>query len=247
MRHHNPALRSSYFVHSSSNSGALRLQGVAFKTALLLGLSLLSAAWVWHAFALAADLQTLQRYASGGGMASFVLALATLWRPRWAVVTAPAYALCKGLSLGSLSLVLEVFYPGVARQALPLTFAILAAMLLLYGTGIVRVSPGLRGFVLSAMGGLLLFYLSVWLLRLLGFAVPYLHEGSLLSIGLSLFIVGLASVNLLLDFDFIERARHSGAPRYMEWYSAFALLLTLVWLYLELLQLLVRLRERNRR
>ncbi len=225
----------------------MRMEGVVFKTAFLLTLSLLSAAWVWQDFAAKQDLLLLRSYASVGGVISFVCAMATLFSPGWARFTAPVYAVCKGASLAGISLLVELWYPGVALQALPLTFAVLAGMLLVYRLGLVRVTPGLYAFVLSSMMGILLFYLLTWLLQLFGIGMPYLHQGSLLGIGFSLFVVGLASLNLLFDFDFIERAQRAGAPRHMEWYGAFALLLTLVWIYLELLQLLVRMRDRNER
>jgi uncharacterized YccA/Bax inhibitor family protein len=183
-------------------------------------------------------------WAIGASLTGLVVAIATIVRPRWSPITAPIYALVEGVVLGVVSMWFETSYPGIAIQAVALTFGVLGAMLVLYTTRVIRVTQRFRTGVLAATLAIAGVYLVSLLLGLFGVRVPFLYDASPLGILISLAIVVVAALNLVLDFDLIERGARSGAPAYMEWYAAFGLLVTLVWLYLELLRLLGRLRSR---
>ena len=146
--------------------------------------------------------------------------------------------------MGALSAVLERRYPGIAIQAVALTFAVLGAMLLAYRTGLIRVTQRFRAIVVGATGAIMLLYLVSTVLSFFHVSLPFLYSSSPLSIGISLVIIAVAALNLALDFDMIESGVAQGVPRYMEWYGAFGLLVTLVWLYLEILRLLANTRQR---
>jgi uncharacterized YccA/Bax inhibitor family protein len=180
----------------------------------------------------------------GGAIGGLVLALITSFKPKIAQYTAPFYALAEGLLLGGLSAVLEAKYPGLVMKAVGLTFATLFAMLFAYKTGWIRATQKFKSGVIAATGGIMLFYLVSWILNMFGFNMGF-HSASLVSIGFSLFVVVIAALNLILDFDFIEKGAESGAPKYMEWYGAFGLMVTLVWLYVELLRLLAKFASRD--
>lgn len=187
-------------------------------------------------------------YMLPAAVAGFVLALVTIFRKTWAPVTAPLYAFAEGLFIGGISLVLEAAYPGIVIPAVSLTVGIFIAFLLIYRSHLVRVTDKLRIAVVAATGAVALVYLVALVLNLVGIQVTYLNEAmagsGALGIGVNVLVIGIAAFNLLLDFDLIERGVAAGAPKYMEWYGAFALLVTLVWLYIELLRLLSRLLRR---
>jgi uncharacterized YccA/Bax inhibitor family protein len=172
------------------------------------------------------------------------LAFLTIFKPKFARITAPLYALAQGLMVGAITHLYEIQTQGIALQAVGLTAGVFAMMLFLFATRIVKVTNKLRTGIIAATGAVCVVYLVSIVASLFGAEVPFLHESSLIGIGISLVIVGVAAANLLLDFDFIERGIQAGAPRYMEWYAAFGLMMTLVWLYLELLRLLGKLRSR---
>jgi uncharacterized YccA/Bax inhibitor family protein len=180
-----------------------------------------------------------------GAIGGLILALITILKKQWAGTTAPLYALCEGLVLGAISLVFEKAYPGIAFQAISLTFAVFASLLIAYKAKLIVVTDKFRSIVIAATMGLGLFYLVTFILGFFKINVPIITSSSLFGIGFSIFVVAIASLNLILDFDFIERASKSGAPKYMEWFAAFGLLVTLVWLYLEILRLLSKLRDRR--
>jgi len=180
----------------------------------------------------------------GGLIAGTVLAFITIFAERFAGVTAPLYAVCEGLFLAGISLVFESQYPGIAPQAVALTFGVFVVMLGVYRSGLIKVTDKFRMGVVAATGGIALIYLVSIVLGLFGVNMPLIHSSGMFGILFSLFVVGIASLNLVLDFDFIERGAQAGAPKYMEWYGAFGLLVTLVWLYLEILRLLSKLRSR---
>ncbi len=183
-----------------------------------------------------------------GLIGGFVLALVTAFRPAWAPILAPMYAFLEGLFLGGISFILETAYPGVVVPAIALTFGVFAAMLLVYRSRIITVTDRFRLAVVSATAGIAIVYLVNFALILVGVQVPLLHEAisgsGWLGIAVSLVVIAVASLNLILDFDAIEQGAAAGAARYMEWYGAFALMVTLVWLYLEILRLLAKLRRR---
>ena len=173
------------------------------------------------------------------------MALVTIFKKNWAPFTTPIYALLEGILLGALSALLELAYPGIVVQAVGLTFAIMLALLGAYTILRIRPSENFKLGVSAATGGIFLLYLVSFVLSFFGVRIPYIHESGLIGIGFSLVVVVIASLNLVLDFDLIEQGVNQGAPKFMEWYGAFGLLVTLVWLYLEILNLLSKLRSRD--
>ena len=255
MRSSNPAFSSQTFSQFGHAYGATRatvmtVQGTVGKTFGLLAILSATAIYSWQA-TLSGQMQpgVLVAAALGG----FVLALITIFKPAAAPWTAPVYAAFEGVFLGTLSCLIErqlgmrhVGYPGIAMQAVSLTGATLFTMLFAYTTGLIRVTERLRAGVIAATGAVCLFYFLAFLLRVFGVAgIPSMWSPSPLSIGISVVVVGIAAFNLLLDFDFIEQGARAEAPKYMEWYGAFGLLVTLIWLYLEILRLLSKLQDRR--
>lgn len=241
----NPVLTADTFrdLHVDQASGAMTVRGVVDKTAVSLAIVVLAAAWSWDQAAANPGLaNTLSLVGAIGG---FVLAMATSLRREWAPVTTPLYAALEGLLLGAISRVFDARWPGIVPQAVFLTFSTLGAMLLLYRSGVVKVTDGFRAGIFAATGGIMLFYLVAFVMGMLGHGVPLLHAASPLGIAFSLLVTGVAALNLVLDFDLIENGVRAGAPRSMEWYGAFALIVTLVWLYLEMLRLLSKLQDRD--
>jgi uncharacterized YccA/Bax inhibitor family protein len=182
-----------------------------------------------------------------GGIGGFIMALITIFKKTWAPYTVSGYALLKGLALGGISRFYEAQYPGIVSQAVFLTFGILAALLLAYKFKLIKPTENFKLGLMAAMGGIFLVYLISFIMSFFGSGISILspNNSSMFSIGLSLFIVVIASLNLVLDFDFIEEGAEKGAPKYMEWYGAFGLLVTLIWLYLEILRLLAKLQSRR--
>jgi uncharacterized YccA/Bax inhibitor family protein len=167
----------------------------------------------------------------------------TIFKKSWAPVTAPLYALFEGLFLGVLSVVFEVIYPGIVFEAIVLTFSVLGVMLILYATGLINPSENFKLGVAAATGGIMVFYMLGLVFSLFGVHVPLIWDSGPFGIAFSLFVVGIAALNLVVDFDFIEQGAAQGAPKYMEWYAAFGLMVTLIWLYVEILRLLAKTRH----
>jgi len=229
IRSGNPALGEDTFRGTRVTRGeAMTVGGTVNKTALALAILMAAAATVWNLGARDARVPGLTMVGLLGGL---VLAVATIWKKEWAPITTPLYAACEGLALGGISIGFEMRYPGLVAQAVFLTFGVLAALLAAYRSGLIRMTDNLRLGLVAATGGI--------------GVVPLIRGSSPIGIGFSLVVVAIAAFNLVLDFDFIERGADSGAPKYMEWYGAFGLLVTLVWLYLELLRLLSKLQERR--
>ncbi|UOV06876.1 Bax inhibitor-1/YccA family protein [Pseudoxanthomonas sp. F37] len=257
MRSGNPALKESTFLDLGSgtvvsrDAGAMTLNGTVNKTGILLLLSVLTAAFAWtqsvvtgpDGTAMVAPGVTV--YALGGAIGGFILALVTVFKKTWSPITAPLYALVEGFFLGAISAVFELKYPGIVFQAVLLTFGTLGALLAAYRSGLIRATENFKLGVVAATGGIALVYLVSMGLRLFGKDIPLIHESGLVGIGFSLFVVVIAALNLVLDFDFIESGVEAGAPKYMEWYGAFGLMVTLVWLYIEFLRLLAKLQSRD--
>jgi uncharacterized YccA/Bax inhibitor family protein len=168
----------------------------------------------------------------------------TIFKPRVAPYTSPFYAVLEGLFLGAISARYAVQYAGLPLQAVGLTFMVFLAMLTVYQTRIIKVTDKLRFGIAAATGGIALFYLLSFVLAMFGVQIPMIHGSGMVGIGFSLIVVGIAALNLVLDFDFIDRGVQAQAPKHMEWYAAFGLLVTLVWLYLEILRLLSKLQRR---
>ena len=180
-----------------------------------------------------------------GMIGGLIVAVVTIFKKTWAPITAPIYALLEGLVLGSVSAMFEVRFPGIAIQSVGLTFGTLIALLLVYRSGLIKVTDNFRLGVVAATGGIALFYVATMILGFFGVRFPSIYGAGPLGIGISVFVVIIAALNLVLDFDFIESGARQGAPKYMEWYAAFGLMVTLIWLYLEILRLMSKLRSRN--
>ena len=182
-----------------------------------------------------------------GFIGGFIMAIVTIFKKTWAPYTVTGYALLEGLALGGVSRIFEENYPGIASQAIFLTFGILAALLLAYKTGVIKPTENFKLGVFAATGGIAIMYLISFFMSFFGSGMSIMNpnNASMISIGFSLFVVVIASLNLVLDFDFIEEGAEKGAPKYMEWYGAFGLLVTLIWLYLEILRLLAKLYSRR--
>jgi uncharacterized YccA/Bax inhibitor family protein len=236
----NPAFNTAAFQHpdyAAPASATMTVQGAVSKTFLLLAILSATAIWSWGEAA-AGNLS--QGVLIGSALGGFVVALITIFKPTVAPWTAPVYAALEGVFLGAISQYIElrVGYKGIAIQAVGLTSGTLFVMLTLYATRAIRVTDKLRDGIIAATGALCLVYLLTWVLRMFGIEIPFIHAGGKIGIIFSLFVVGLAAFNLLLDFDMIEQGATYGAPKSMEWYGAFGLMVTLVWLYLEVLRLL---------
>lgn len=246
MRTANPALRDDMFtgLYTRDRSDAMTFQGVINKTGLLFLLMLLSAGYVWSLFAVSKNPAAVSPWMMGGAIVGFILAMATAFKPAWSSILAPAYALCEGLFIGGISAVMNASYPGIVVQAACLTFGTLAALLFLYKSGIITLTDKMRLGIFAATGGIAAVYLVSMVLGFFGVNVPFIQGSGLFSILFSVFVVIIAALNLVLDFDVIEKSVSRGLPRYMEWYCGFAIMVTLVWLYIEILRLLAKLKDR---
>jgi uncharacterized YccA/Bax inhibitor family protein len=220
----------------------MTLKGTIDKSFLLLIVLMAAAFWPWSQM-VNGDVQTIYPTMMLGGLGGLVLALIISFKANLAPYLAIPYAALEGLFVGGISAVFEQRYPGIAIQAVGLTFGVLTVLLIAYRLRLIRVTAQFRAMVIGATGGIFLLYLATWILGFFHVAVPVLYAATPLGIGISLVIVGVAALNLVLDFDLIERGVAGGAPKYMEWYSAFGLLVTLVWLYFELLRLLSKVRR----
>jgi uncharacterized YccA/Bax inhibitor family protein len=239
----NPALNEKAFQGQVALGDAMTLQGTVNKTGLLLLCVVATSAWTWGlAHSPAPD--AMYPWMIGGLVGGFVTALVTIFKKNWAPFTAPLYALLEGLVLGGISAVFEASYHGIAVEAVGLTFGTLLVMLVAYKTGVIRATERFKLGVIAATGGIAVFYLVAMVLGLFHVNVGILYSSSPLGIGFSLFVVVIAALNLVLDFDMIETGVRMGAPKYMEWYGAFGLMVTLIWLYLEILRLLAKSRRR---
>jgi uncharacterized YccA/Bax inhibitor family protein len=220
----------------------MTLKGTIDKSFLLLIVLMLAALWPWSQMA-GGDVQSVSGLMVLGGIGGLVLALIISFKASLAPYLAVPYAALEGLALGAISAVFEQRYHGIAIQAVGLTFGVLAVLLLGYRMRLIRVTAQFRAMVIGATGGIMLLYVAAMVLGFFHVSVPVLYAATPLGIGISLVIVGVAALNLVLDFDLIERGVAGGAPKYMEWYAAFGLMVTLVWLYMELLRLLSKVRR----
>jgi len=245
MRTSNPALNERVFQGERAVLGdTMTLQGTVNKTGVLLICVIATAAWTWNLFLHSHSPQTVMPLALLGGIGGLIVAMVTIFKKQWAGITAPIYALLEGLVLGSISAILEVRFPGIAIQAVSLTFGTLVILLLAYRSGLIAVTEKFRLGIIAATGGIALFYIVEIVLGFFGIHFTAINGSGVIGIGFSVFVVIIAALNLVLDFDFIETGVRVGAPKYMEWYGAFALMVTLIWLYLEILRLLGKVRRR---
>jgi len=248
MRTANPALNSKTFAgfgRISDTAQAMTIQGTVNKTALLTLLVLIASTWTWRLYYAVGNPAAVLPWVLGGAFGGLIVALITIFKKQWASFTAPIYALIEGLFLGGISAIFEAQYPGIVIQAVSLTFGTLFCLLLAYRSGLIKVTENFKLGVAAATGGIALIYVATLVLGLFGVRMPFIHESGLIGIGFSLFVVVIAALNLVLDFDFIENGAERGAPKYMEWYAAFGLMVTLIWLYIEILRLIAKLRSRR--
>jgi uncharacterized YccA/Bax inhibitor family protein len=220
----------------------MTVSGAVNKTGILAICAVTTAIWSWTQFTTSPE--SAWGLVALGAIGGLVVAVVTIFKKEWAPVTAPLYALLEGLVLGSISAVYEMRWHGIAIQAVGLTFGVLFALLLAYRTGVIRATENFRLGVVAATGGIALFYLIQMVLGFFGIRFAAINGSGGIGIIFSLVVVGIAALNLVLDFDFIERGAAAGAPKYMEWYAAFGLMVTLIWLYLEILRLLSKSRRR---
>jgi len=240
LRSGNPALKQNTFKNMDfSNTNRMTLEGTVNKTIIALLLLLFSASYSYT--------NANTSFVWLGFIAGFILALITIFKKHWAPYTVPLYAVFEGLALGGISYIYASMYTGIVQQAVFLTFGIFGSLLFAYKTRIIKATENFKLGVFAATGGIFIVYLISFIMSFFGNALSIMNpqNSSLMSIGFSLFVVVIASLNLVLDFDFIEEASEKGAPKYMEWYGVFGLLVTLIWLYLEILRLLAKLNSRR--
>lgn len=255
MRTANPALTESVFQKEraiTQRSGeTMTVSGTVNRTGILLLLVVATAIWSWNqSLRLVTELgQDVQFVPTPwlwiGSLGGFVVALITIFKKTWAPITAPLYAALEGLFLGAVSAGFEARYPGIVMQAVTGTFGTLFALLFAYRSGMIRASENFKLGVFAATGGIAILYLVSMVMGFFGTSIPFIHESGPVGIGFSVFVVVIAALNLVLDFDFIENGERIQAPKYMEWYAAFGLMVTLIWLYLEILRLLSKTRSRK--
>jgi uncharacterized YccA/Bax inhibitor family protein len=260
MRTSNPTLNPSIFYgqRAVGQEEAMTIQGTINKCFMLFFLLLLSASWVWSK---SSQLTTSWEYGTAvqggqigaaimpyvflGGIGGFILALITTFNRPASRITAPLYAVCEGLVLGGLSAIYELSYPGIVTQAVGLTMGTLFCMLVVYKSGFIKVDQKFILGLSAATGAICLVYFVSFILSFFGVGIPLIFGNGMVGIGFSLLVVAIAAFNLVLDFYVIEQGAQQGLPKYMEWYGAFALMVTLVWLYLEILRLLAKMRDRR--
>ncbi|MFI5323633.1 MAG: Bax inhibitor-1/YccA family protein [Thermodesulfobacteriota bacterium] len=245
MKSSNPALGEKTFDGLSpdiTGAGAMTINGTINKTLILLVLVVVPALWVWDMFA-KSGMQAVTVWMYGGLIGGMVFAMVTIFKKTWAPYTAPLYAVLEGLALGGISAYAELQLKGVVFQAVALTFGTLLTMLVAYRSGLIKVTEKFRLGVVAATGAIFVVYLVSMVIGFFGVKVPFIYSGGTFGILFSLFVVVIAALNLVLDFDFIEQGANQGAPGYMEWYGAFGLMVTLIWLYIEFLRLLSKARQ----
>ncbi|MFC1668119.1 Bax inhibitor-1/YccA family protein [Chlamydiota bacterium] len=245
MRTTNPALSTRVLrnVQRDCSGETMTIQGTINKTGLLLLVVFLSGSWVWRGFFTGSV--NVKMWMMIGIFGGLIAALCTIFKKEWAPITAPLYALLEGFALGGISAIFQKMYPGIVFQAILLTFGTLFCMLAGYKTGVIRVTEKFKAGVMAATGAIALFYLITFIFSLFGVRLPIFYGNGFFSIALSAFVVVIAALNLVLDFDFIEQGSRMGVAKYMEWYGAFGIMVTLIWLYIEILRLLSKLQSRR--
>jgi uncharacterized YccA/Bax inhibitor family protein len=261
MKSSNPVFGNNTYDVSAQHVGygqGMTISGTINKAGVLMLLVLLSAAWTWSQFFAMRSEGAFGEYGTAGGGAiggyvmvgafgGFIAAMVTIFKKEWSPITAPVYALLEGLFLGALSATFELRFPGIAIQAVAATFGTCFCLLLAYRSGLIRATEKFTLGIVAATGGIAVVYFLSMILGFFHVQIPGIFGNGLIGILFSLVVVVVAALNLILDFSFIEQGAAHGAPKYMEWYSAFGLMVTLVWLYLEMLRLLSKLRGDDRR
>lgn len=251
-RSSNPVLSKSAFnaqTYTSSYSEVMTLNGTINKSVAMLLLVIVGAMYTWKMFfgeiSVEAGTALVFRWMAIGGIGGFIFSLITIFKKSWAYITAPIYAILEGLFLGAISALFEAQFPGLVMQAVALTFATLFIMLIGYRSGVIKVTQKLRAGIIAATGAVVMVYFISFIFSLFGAGSLIIYSNGIAGIGISLVIVVIAALNLVLDFDFIAKGSQAGLPKFMEWYAAFGLILTLVWLYLEILRLLAKIASRD--
>ena len=244
MRTGNPTLNEKSFRVEHTGTDAMTIGGTVNKTAILLLLLTITFMWSWKRVMAYGDMAAIFPWVIGALIASLVFLFITIFKKTAAPISAPGYALAEGVLLGAISAIFELQYPGIVFQAILLTFGTLFALLGAYKSGLIKATENFKLGVVAATGGIALVYLISFVMSFFGGGFGFIHDSGPLGIGFSIFVIIIAALNLVLDFDFIEEGAKRGAPKYMEWYGAFGLLVTLVWLYIEILRLLSKLQRR---
>lgn len=248
MQSSNPALATNPFTKfgSAAQSDSMTISGTVNKTFILLMLVLLPAAYVWNLFfASGQNPAAVQTWMWGGLIGGLILSLVTIFKMEWAPLSAPLYAVMEGLFLGGISAIFQASYPGIVMQAVSLSLATLLVMLGAYRSGWIKPTENFKMGVIAATGGIMVVYLATLVLGFFGINVSFVQGNGIFSILFSLFVCGIAALNFIIDFDFIEQGAKRNIPKYMEWYGAFAMMVTLIWLYIEILRLLAKLNSRR--
>ncbi|HVW85461.1 MAG TPA: Bax inhibitor-1/YccA family protein [Bryobacteraceae bacterium] len=249
MKSSNPVLSTATYTGTAVHAGygpSMTISGTVNKAGVLMLLVLVAAAWTWNQFFTTRDLASIGGFTMIGAFGGFIAAMVTVFKKEWSPITAPIYAVLEGLFLGALSATMELRFPGIAIESVALTFGTCLCMLLIYRAGIIRATEKFTIGLLAATGGIALIYFLSMILGFFHVQIPGIFGGGPIGILFSLAVVTIAALNLILDFSMIEEGARRGAPKYMEWYSAFGLMVTLIWLYLEMIRLLAKLREERR-
>lgn len=249
MRSGNPALNEktfrNFYTEEGSAAKAMTVQGTAWKTLILLGLCAGTACFTWQKV-MAQDMASAMPLVIGGAIGGLIVGIITSFKPAWSPITAPIYALLEGLFLGGISAIFELTeYSGIAIQGIAATFGVMFTLLMAYQSGLIKATENFKLGVVAATGGICILYLVSSVMSFFGMQMSFINQPTWFGIGFSVFVVIVASLNLVLDFDFIEEAANRGAPKYLEWYGAYGLMVTLVWLYIEILRLLAKLNRRD--
>jgi uncharacterized YccA/Bax inhibitor family protein len=240
------ATHVGYGGYSPAYGSAMTISGTVNKAGILMLCVLATAMWTWNQFFTAGNAAAVGGYIAIGAFGGFIVAMVTIFKKEWSPVTAPIYALLEGLFLGSLSAMFEMRYPGIAIQSVALTFGTCFALLMAYRSGLIRPTAKFTMGIVAATGGIAIVYFASMILGLFHVQIPGIFGSGPIGILFSVAVVIIAALNLILDFGAIEDGAMRGAPKYMEWYSAFGLMVTLIWLYLEIIRLLSKLRDNRR-
>ncbi len=244
----NPTLTEKMFQSSltGERQDVMTVKGTLNKFGFMFLMVMASAFFSWYSFGKGVDVTP---YMWTGAIGGLVVALVIVFKKTWAPFLAPAYALLEGLFVGAISAYYNYAFaekaPFIIVQAVGLTFGVALAMFVLYNMRVIRATETFKSIIITATAGIAIFYLITIVLRFFSIDIPFIHQGSTFGIIFSLIVVGIAALNLILDFDMIEKGSDAGAPKFMEWYGAFGLLVTIVWLYLEILRLLAKLNSRK--
>ncbi|HEX6643631.1 MAG TPA: Bax inhibitor-1/YccA family protein [Gemmatimonadales bacterium] len=240
---HNPVLRRGGFGEVRAEGATMTLGGTVRKTFLLLGIAAAGMIYVWAGMpGVGMTPDVVYPLLAGSFVFGVALLIGTAMRPEYASITGPLYAAVQGLVLGVVTRIYDAQYHGLPATAALLTVATLVVMLVAYRTGVIKATEKFRTAVISCTFAIFVFYIIAFVLSLFGVRIPFLHEGGVIGIGFSIFVVGLAALNLILDFDLIDQGIGQ-APEELEWFAAFGLVVTLIWLYFEILRLLGKLRR----